>query len=41
MKNINIEIDENIHKKAKKKAIDLDMDLKDYIQEAIKEKNKK
>jgi len=39
MKNINIEIPKEVHKEAKKNAIDLEIGLKDYIIDAIKEKN--
>ena len=39
MVNANITIPDDIHKKAKISALILDLDLKDYIIIAIKEKN--
>ena len=40
MVNINIEIDSELHKKAKKKALDEDITLARYVENAIKEKVK-
>ena len=36
MTNINIDVPDEIHKEAKKKSIDLGMDLKDFVINAIK-----
>ena len=41
MVNINIEVPDEIHKKAKINAVVLDIDLKDYIIKAIEKENKK
>jgi len=41
MANINIILPDDIHKEAKMNALILDLDLKDYIIESIKEKNSK
>ncbi len=37
---LNTAIDVDVYKIAKKKAIDLDMPIKEYVEVALKEKNK-
>ena len=37
--NLNVEIDEQVYKDSKKRAIDLDITLKEYVEQSLKYKN--
>ncbi len=38
MPRMNLKMEKNLHKEAKKKALDLDLTLQDFVIEAIEEK---